>query len=80
MVTEFRARRDLIVDGLNDIPGIRCLRPKGAFYAFPEISGTGLLGADLADRLIGLIPKLGDAASALYSREVTARIDIEDAA
>ena len=52
MVVEFRARRDLIVDGLNAIPGIRCLRPTGAFYAFPDISGTGLTGAELADRLL----------------------------
>jgi len=52
MVVEFRARRDLLVDGLNAIPGIRCLRPTGAFYAFPDISGTGLTGADLADRLL----------------------------
>jgi aspartate/methionine/tyrosine aminotransferase len=52
MVVEFRARRDLIVDGLNAIPGIRCLRPTGAFYAFPDISGTGLSGAELADRLL----------------------------
>jgi aspartate/methionine/tyrosine aminotransferase len=52
MVTEFRARRDLVVDGLNAIPGIRCLRPHGAFYVFPEISGTGLSGKELADRLL----------------------------
>jgi aspartate aminotransferase len=52
MVEEFRARRDLIVDGLNDIPGIRCLRPMGAFYVFPDISGTGLTGEQLADRLL----------------------------
>jgi aspartate/methionine/tyrosine aminotransferase len=52
MVAEFRARRDLIVDGLNAIPGIRCLRPSGAFYVFPEISATGLSGAELADRLL----------------------------
>ena len=52
MVVEFRARRDLIVDGLNAIPGIRCLRPTGAFYAFPDIAGTGLSGADLAERLL----------------------------
>jgi aspartate aminotransferase len=37
MVDEFKARRDLIVDGLNNIPGIRCLRPKGSFYVFPNI-------------------------------------------
>ena len=52
MVIEFRARRDLIVDGLNAIPGIRCLRPTGAFYAFPDIAGTGLGGAELAERLL----------------------------
>jgi aspartate aminotransferase len=52
MVREFRARRDLIVDGLNEIPGFRCLRPQGAFYVFPEISGTGLTGAEMADRLL----------------------------
>jgi len=52
MVVEFRARRDLVVAGLNDIPGIRCLLPKGAFYAFPEISGTGLTGAEMANRLL----------------------------
>jgi len=52
MVREFRARRDLIVDGLNAIPGFDCLRPQGAFYVFPDISGTGLSGAELADRLL----------------------------
>jgi aspartate aminotransferase len=52
MVKEFRIRRDLIVDGLNAIPGITCLRPAGAFYVFPDISGTGLTGAELADRLL----------------------------
>jgi aspartate aminotransferase len=52
MVVEFRARRDLIVDGLNAIPGIRCLKPQGAFYVFPDISGTGLSGAELAERLL----------------------------
>ena len=52
MVVEFRARRDLIVDGLNAIPGIDCRRPTGAFYVFPDISGTGITGADLAERLL----------------------------
>jgi aspartate/methionine/tyrosine aminotransferase len=52
MVEEFKARRDLVVDGLNAIPGIRCLRPSGAFYAFPDVSGTGLSGAQLAERLL----------------------------
>ncbi len=52
MVAEFRARRDLVVDGLNAIPGIHCLRPSGAFYVFPDVSGTGLSGADFANRLL----------------------------
>ncbi len=52
MVGEFRARRDLVVDGLNAIPGFSCLRPQGAFYVFPDVSGTGLTGAELADKLL----------------------------
>jgi aspartate/methionine/tyrosine aminotransferase len=52
MVEEFRARRDLIVEGLNAIPGISCLRPAGAFYVFPDISGTGSPGPEFADRLL----------------------------
>jgi aspartate aminotransferase len=42
MVAEFKCRRDVLVDGLNSIPGITCPLPMGAFYAFPNISGTGL--------------------------------------
>src|SRR5438445_6646910 len=52
MVTEFKARRDLVVDGLNEIPGIRCLRPQGASYAFHETAVTGLTAAELANRLL----------------------------
>jgi len=52
MVREFRARRELVVDGLNAIPGFDCLRPQGAFYVFPDVSGTGLTGAELADKLL----------------------------
>lgn len=48
----FRRRRDLIVDGLNAIDGISCLLPKGAFYAFPNISGTGATSREFADRLL----------------------------
>jgi aspartate aminotransferase len=40
MVTEFQARRDLTVGGLNRIPGVRCQNPKGAFYVFPNIAGV----------------------------------------
>ncbi len=52
MVREFRVRRDLVVDGLSGIPGVRCHRPQGAFYVFPDVSGTGFGGAELADRLL----------------------------
>jgi aspartate/methionine/tyrosine aminotransferase len=52
MVREFRVRRDLIVDGLNEIPGFHCRTPSGAFYVFPSIAGTGLSGAELSDRLL----------------------------
>jgi aspartate/methionine/tyrosine aminotransferase len=52
MVVEFKARRDLVVAGLNEINGIKCATPLGAFYAFPDISGTGLSGAEMAERLL----------------------------
>jgi aspartate aminotransferase len=52
MVAEFQRRRDLVVDGLNAIPGFRCVRPEGAFYAFPNIEGTGLDEVELARRLL----------------------------
>jgi aspartate/methionine/tyrosine aminotransferase len=52
MVEEFRRRRDLIVDGLNEIPGFRCRRPRGAFYVFPNITGTGRSAKDLATTLL----------------------------
>ena len=52
MVTEFRRRRDIIVAGLNDIPGITCLEPQGAFYAFPNITETGKTSADLQAKLL----------------------------
>ncbi|MDP8255753.1 MAG: pyridoxal phosphate-dependent aminotransferase [Candidatus Alcyoniella australis] len=41
MVAEFKRRRDVIVDGLNDLPGVSCRRPRGAFYVFPNITETG---------------------------------------
>ena len=50
MMDEFRIRRDLVVDGLNSLPGVSCRNPGGAFYAFPNISGTGLDSRTFADR------------------------------
>ena len=52
MVKVFEHRRNLIVDGLNAIAGMRCARPEGAFYAFPNIEGTGFDEQELADRLL----------------------------
>jgi len=52
MVAEFRRRRDAIVKGLNEVPGFRCSLPAGAFYAFPNVTGTGLGSKELADLLL----------------------------
>jgi aspartate/methionine/tyrosine aminotransferase len=52
MVAEFRRRRDAFVAGLNTIPGFRCPMPEGAFYAFPNITGTGRTSKNLADALL----------------------------
>jgi aspartate/methionine/tyrosine aminotransferase len=40
------------VDGLNSLPGVSCLRPKGAFYVFPDVTGTGRTGDELAHLLL----------------------------
>ena len=48
----FRARRDWLVAALNDIPGITCATPRGAFYAFPDISSFGLPGKEFCQRLL----------------------------
>ena len=52
MVAEFRRRRDAFVAGLNSLPGFRCPLPEGAFYAFPNITGTGRSSRQLADELL----------------------------
>ena len=52
MVEEFKARRDIIVSGLNDISGIECPLPKGAFYAFPNVEKTGMSSSDFASNLL----------------------------
>ncbi|ATW25077.1 pyridoxal phosphate-dependent aminotransferase [Candidatus Formimonas warabiya] len=52
MVEEFRKRREIIVDGLNSIKGIRCRKADGAFYAFPNIKGTGMGSKAFADFLL----------------------------
>ena len=52
MVRELRSRRELIVAGLNALPGVTAPMPHGAFYAFPDVSGTGLTGRTFADRIL----------------------------
>ena len=52
MLAEFRKRRDFIVGGLSEIPGFRCKLPLGAFYAFPNVEGTGIDSEVLARRLL----------------------------
>ena len=52
MVDEFRRRRDLVVEGLNALPGVSCRTPQGAFYVFPNLSGAPLPAPELAGRLL----------------------------
>ena len=52
MVATFRRRRDLVVDLLNDIDGVTCLKPAGAFYVFPNVQTFGWKAKKLADHLL----------------------------
>jgi aspartate/methionine/tyrosine aminotransferase len=52
MVEEFKRRRDLVVDGLNGLPGVSCIRPRGAFYAFPNVSRVGRPSGEIAEKLL----------------------------
>ncbi|MDX9856876.1 MAG: pyridoxal phosphate-dependent aminotransferase [candidate division Zixibacteria bacterium] len=52
MIEQFRRRREVIVDGLNAIDGITCLKPQGAFYVFPNITGTGLSSKEFAEVML----------------------------
>ncbi|HID62712.1 MAG TPA: pyridoxal phosphate-dependent aminotransferase [Anaerolineae bacterium] len=52
MVAAFKERRDVIVEGLNQIPGFKCLKPKGAFYVFPNIEGTDMSSREMEDFLL----------------------------
>ena len=52
MLKEFDARRKLVVKLLNDLPGVSCITPKGAFYAFPNVKGTGWKAKELASALL----------------------------
>ncbi|MEM6713096.1 MAG: pyridoxal phosphate-dependent aminotransferase [Pseudomonadota bacterium] len=52
MMTAFARRRRLVVDGLNALPGVSCIEPEGAFYAYPNINQTGFKAKDLATKLL----------------------------
>ncbi len=52
MRDEFRARRQLMVEGLNAIPGVSCVMPHGAFYTFPSVSSFGRTSSEIADHLL----------------------------
>ena len=52
MLPEYKARRDYLFERLNKMKGISCIKPKGAFYIFANISGTGLTAQEFADRLL----------------------------
>ena len=52
MMVRFKEKRDKIVEGLNSIPGFTCLSPKGAFYAFPNITETGMTSQECADYIL----------------------------
>ena len=52
MIAEFDRRRKVVVEGLNKLPGVSCVTPKGAFYAFPNIKGTGWKAKELANTLL----------------------------
>jgi aspartate/methionine/tyrosine aminotransferase len=52
MVLAFDERRKIILERLNALPGVRCVRPGGAFYAFPNIAGTGYASRQLQDDLL----------------------------
>ena len=52
MLNEYKSRRDLLVEGLNELPGVSCLKPGGAFYVFPNIRGTGMDDVTFADLML----------------------------
>ncbi len=87
MVAEFTARRTLVIDGLNAIRGLTVSPPKGAFYAFPDVSATGLSGPGFAERLLleaGVCVLSGTAFGAAADKHIrisyaTSRDNLEEA-
>lgn len=52
MLRQYTVRRNLVVEGFNKIPGLKCFAPQGTFYAFIDVSGTGMTGGEFAEDLI----------------------------
>jgi aspartate aminotransferase len=52
MIAEFQKRREVIVQGLNSIPGVRCAKPAGAFYVFPNVTGLGMKSSQVEEALL----------------------------
>lgn len=52
MIDEYKKRRDVMVEGLNSLPGVTCLRPNGAFYVFPNIKQTHMSSEEFADFML----------------------------
>jgi aspartate aminotransferase len=52
MIAEFQRRREVIVQGLNSIPGVRCAKPAGAFYVFPNVTGLGMKSSQVEEALL----------------------------
>jgi len=52
MMEEFKSRRNVLVEGLNNLPGISCVKPDGAFYVFPNITATGMTSEEFADYML----------------------------
>ena len=72
MVEEFRGRRELVVAGLNALPGVSCRVPRGAFYAFPNVADVPLDADVLADRL------LQDAGVAVLAGSAFGRVGVDN--
>ena len=52
MISELESRRNVMVEGLNNLPGVTCLKPDGAFYVFPNIKNTGMSSGEFADVML----------------------------
>ena len=72
MVEEFRRRRDIVVAGLNDLPGVSCRLPRGAFYVFPNVADVPISADELAERL------LEEAGVALLSGSAFGRVGVNN--